>query len=389
MRPLTSEGAAFLRSPRAQAALATLDPADPLAAVARLRREGFDPDEAGWLVDQAALRVRARGKLPEPERLLFTDEALEQASGLEVATWRAARLAGYPAALDLCAGIGGDALALARALPRVVAVELDPVRAALLEHNAAALGLADRLEVRVLDWTTQDWSGHPLAFVDPARRIDGRRVTSLHAMRPNLAAVQTLAREVPDVLVKVAPGLDVDEVPRAAGLELISVGGELKEALLVFGGVRRSEDPIATVLPGPHDFTGPRALPARVAPPGAYLLEPDPAVIRAGLVRALGERLDAWQLDPEVAYLSSDGRPETPFARAWRVLRHGPFRKKTLARWLRDLGPARVTVTGRATPIAPETLRRQLPSDPRGPERAVIVTRGSDGPLAIVGEPLR
>ncbi len=392
MRALTVEGVAFLRSARASQALDELGagPLDPLPVVQRLRGEGFDADQAAWLLDQAALRQRAAGKLPEAERLLLVAEALEQASGAAVAAWRAARFAAYPRVLDLGAGIGGDTFALARVVERVLAFEVDPVRAALLEHNVAALGLAGRVEVRVADWSATPLTelDAPAAFADPARRGEGKRFVSLHAMRPPLLAVQDLLARVPDVLVKVAPAVDREEVPPEAGLELVSWQGELKEAVLAFGALRRAAGPIAVVLPGPHELQGPADLPARVAGPGAYLLEPDPAVIRAGLVRALASQLDAWQLDAQVAYLSCDRAPATPFAKVWRVLRHGPFNRKRVARWLREVGVGRLVVKRRAAPVDPEALRRRLPSEAAGPERVVVVTRGPEGPLALVAEPV-
>lgn len=377
MRPLTPEAIPFLRSARAEAAIAAAHGAkDPLAAVGRLRKDGFSADEAAWVVDQARLRSRALGKLPQPARLLLLDEALQQASGLEVAGWRAARLAPFGKVLDLGAGIGGDTLALAAAGLEVIAVERDPVRASLLAANVEALGLTDRVVVRNEDWVGQDWTGAAAAaFVDPARRKDGKRVVSLHAMVPPLVAIQDLADQVPDLLVKVAPALDVAEVPREAGLEFVSAGGELKEALLTFGALRRGAAPIAVVLPGNHQLTGDGERPPRVAPPGAFLIEPDPSVLRAGLVRELGARLDAWQLDPQVAYLSSDAEARTPFARTWRVLRHGKFSRKAVSRWVRERGAGVATVKCRGVALEGEALARKLPRA-KGGRRSRCSCRG-------------
>lgn len=389
MRPLTPEAIAFLRTPQAQATIAALEGRDDaLAAVAGLRRDGASADQAAWLVDQARLRARARGKLPAPERLLLIDQALEQASGLEVARWRAARLAPFGSVLDLGAGVGGDTLALASAGLRVVAVEQDPVRAALLRHNVEALELAEQVTIHTCDWAARRWAGAAAAaFADPARRVDGRRVTSLHAMVPSLAAVLDLVAEVPDALVKVAPALELDEVPSAAGVEFVSVRGELKEALLTFGALRRGGAPLARLLPGDHLLEGAADWPARVAPPGAYVLEPDPAVLRAGLVRELGARLDAWQLDPQVAFLSCNAPPATPFARAWRVLRHGPFRRKALVRWLRELGTGPAAVKGRGVAVDGPALARKLPRAAGAPPVTVLLSRTPQGPWAVVGEP--
>ncbi len=73
--PLTDDGVRFLRSERAQAALGALaseGSRSELELLQRLRgREGFAPDEAGWLLDQLVLRRRAQGKLPQPDRSII------------------------------------------------------------------------------------------------------------------------------------------------------------------------------------------------------------------------------------------------------------------------------------------------------------------------------
>ncbi|WP_287417555.1 class I SAM-dependent methyltransferase, partial [Oceanithermus sp.] len=355
-----------------------------LATVAALRKR-WSEDEAAWLYDQARLRRRARGKFPHADALLFEAEALEQASAGPVARWRAEQVFGpYERVADLGAGIGGDALALAAAGQRVLAVERDPVRAAILEHNAAALGLADRIEVVTGDWRTLALDVDA-AFADPARRSGGRRTVRLEAMEPPLADLQHLARRLPALAVKLAPALDKSELPPETGLGFVSLAGELKEALAGFGELAASE-PWAVVLPAGARLGGPEG-PERTGPVGAYLYEPDPAVIRAGLVRRLAAELDAWQLDTQVAYLSADESRSTPLARVWRVLEHGPFRQKTAAAWLAAHGAGGVEVKRRRSPVEPAVLEKKLRAAlvPGGLTLTLFLTRIAGRPWAVLG----
>lgn len=376
----------FLSGPAAQAELAALagEPLDPLATVAALRKR-WGEDEAAWLYDQARLRLRARGKFPEAGALLFEAEALEQASAGPVARWRAEQVFGpYERVADLGAGIGGDALALAAAGKRVRAVERDPVRAAILEHNAAALGLADRIEV-----VTGDWRALALdvdaAFADPARRSGGRRTVRLEAMEPPIRDLERLARRLPALAVKLAPALDKSELPPGAGLGFVSLAGELKEALAGFGELAAPE-PWAVALPAGVRLLGPEG-PERTGPVGNYLYEPDPAVIRAGLVRRLAAELDAWQLDAQVAYLSADEPRSTPLVRGWRVLEHGPFRQKTAAAWLAAHGAGGVEVKRRRSPVEPAVLEKKLRAAlvPGGPTLTLFLTRIAGRSWAVLG----
>ncbi len=415
MYPLTLELVDFLLGQQAERELIKLadaDLGDVLGLVTWLRKR-FLRTEAAALLDQAVLRRRAGrqpgAKFPQAERMLFVDEALEQASSRAVAVYRAGLLVahGVGTVADLGCGIGADTIAMAEAGLRVVAVELDPVRARLAAFNVAALGLAARVQVLCADWTALDLGG-PLAvdaaFVDPARRVavggdqSRRRVFSLHEMVPPLSAIRTLRAQVPDVLVKVAPGVDLDEVPADAAVTFIAEGIHLKEALLSFGTFRSAVRRQAVVLPGPHVFVErapwPRAhrrfdIPDIRAVQDVFY-EPNPAVLRAGLVRDLGRRLHAGQIDPEIAYLTADDAVPTPFARAWPVERDGPFNLKELNRWLREAGVGRVIVKKRGSPIDPDTFRRRLKTTRGGPEKTVFLTQAVGKPwMVLCGDELR
>src|SRR5690606_20617773 len=52
--------------------------------------------------------------------------------------------------------------------------------------------------------------------------------------------------------------------------------------------------------------------------PGEWIVDPDGAVVRAGLVRHYAHRFGLWQLDPQIAYLTGDSVPEG--ARGFRVI---------------------------------------------------------------------
>src|SRR5688572_27253988 len=91
---------------------------NPLARRAAMERR-FSAAECRAALAQDDLRVRAAAKTPHAERLLFTKEALEQATPGAVAAERARRFAAFDVVGDLCAGIGLDTIALAEAGRRV------------------------------------------------------------------------------------------------------------------------------------------------------------------------------------------------------------------------------------------------------------------------------
>jgi SAM-dependent methyltransferase len=379
--------AAFLLSPGGRAAAqelqnTDLDDAHLPAVLTNLRRR-CGPDEAGALVTLARLRRRAAAKFPAAERLFFTAEALEQATAWEVAQQHAAwldRHAPPGILLDLGCGIGGDLLALAARRP-VVAYELDPLRAAFAAANAAELGLGDRVEVRVRDWTRDLADGQlPAAagaFADPARRVDDQRVFRLDEMQPPIGALLRLQAEIPVMGAKVMPGVADADLPAECGVEFISHAGVCKEAVLWFGAAKWrprwaavvAGDEIARI---PCDEQPP---PLGELQPGQVLYEPDPALIRGGCLGWLCRELDAHLFDPQIAYLAAaDWRPQR-FAQAFAVEEVHPFGLKLLNRRLQELGVARVELKKRGFPVEPETLRPRLKLAGHGRQATVIFSR--------------
>ncbi|MCL6593599.1 MAG: extracellular solute-binding protein, partial [Alicyclobacillus sp.] len=154
--------------------------------------------DAAWAFTQWALRERARAKFPDADRMLFTREALEQATPYAVARYHASRFPAGVLVADLTAGIGGDLMALAERGP-VVAFEPDEERAACAEWNA---GIAVRREDAMkAEW---DWE---YAFCDPSRRRAGRRLTQPQDFSPNPVEV---ARRMADLRlggIKLSPML--------------------------------------------------------------------------------------------------------------------------------------------------------------------------------------
>lgn len=384
---LGAEGHAALEWLAAQ----DLDERRTLAVLGALRQT-LPPEQASAALTVARLRQRAAAKFSLAASMFFTPDALEQASGEAVSRWRARRFAasGPSRFADLGCGAGGDLLALA-ALPGAAAIglDLDPVRLRLAGANLAAYGLSASL-VRADLSDPLPLAGVPAAFFDPARRAAGRRIFSVRDMHPPLDVIRAWPFEA--LAVKLSPGVDLGELrsytSAGAGVEFVSMGGELKEAVLWLGAWGFAGCRASRVEPrGSGESLEPRGLPAPpLAGSGAVLYEPDPAVIRAGLLAELGERLGVpvFRLDETIAYLTSGTWVDSPWARAWPVWDWMPFNLKRLRAALRARGIGRVTVKKRGSPLAPEDLIRQLKLDGDGEAAVVVLTRVAGQHTALI-----
>jgi SAM-dependent methyltransferase len=370
-----------------------VSPDRALALSASLRGR-YPPDLIAAALTQQALRVAARPKFAAAGEMLFTRAGLEQASSELTARHAAARFDGARLVADLCCGIGGNLVALAGAggSRRLVAVDADVTSLEFARHNVSVCAPSARVRFVCADVRQQSLTGIDAIFIDPARRDSQRRLPA-GQYQPPLDWCLRLAGPVPLVGIKAAPGLRRDRVPPGWETEFVAVGRDLKEALLWSPALATTASR-ATVLPAGATLTSaatdmprPDTQPVPLAPPGAFLLDPNPAVTRAGLVAELAHSVAAWQIDPMIAFLSSDEPLRTPFARTLRVLESAPWHEKRFARRLRDLGIGTADIRRRGLAGDVAQIHRRLGL--RGDGAAtVVLTRVADQPWGLICTPL-
>jgi hypothetical protein len=352
-------------------------------------------DRAPVLMETTLLRRKAREKLAELgpnfdlSAWLFTDEALQQATAAPVALHRADRLAGR-VVHDVTCSIGTELAALSGSAARAIGSDTDFVRLTMARHNLRAANRpVDLCRADALHPVTHDAA----VVVDPARRSGGRRRFSPADYQPALGALLDCYRGR-DFAVKCSPGIDFDEVGQLGfdgEIEVTSYRGSVREACLWSAGlaqpgVRRR----ASVLDRGEQITDADPDDCAVRPAGRWIVDPDGAVVRAGLVRHYGARHGLWQLDPDIAYLSGDRLP--PGVRGFEVLAQLPFDERRLRQTLSGLDCGALEILIRGVRVDPDVLRRRLRL--RGSTAlAVIIARigpgaGSQG-LAYVCRPSR
>ncbi|XVU26304.1 THUMP-like domain-containing protein [Actinoplanes sp. CA-054009] len=438
---MTWESTALLRTPEGVKALESameVAGSDPLAAASALRARGVPPELASAALTQVDLRRRAVAKFgADAASMFFTRAGLEQATRAVVAERRARRLAeaGVKTLADLGCGLGADALAAARFGISVYAVEADPETAAMAAANAEILGLDVRVECA--DATSVAVEKYDAVFADPARRKAGRgRVFDPKSYSPPWDFIAGLPERVPRTVLKLAPGIDHDLLPPGAEGEWTSVDGDLVEAAFwcgplaevprratllreksdksggtesgaAGGGTARSGaarsgaagdgaagrgaagDGVGAggARVGVSELTGSGGEKAPVGAVGAFLYDPDGAVVRSHLVAELAAGIGGRLGDPEIAYLYTDEAVDTPFARRLEVTDVMAFSLKRLRALLRERGVGRIEIRKRGSALEPEQLRKDLRlSGPNG--ASLVLTRVAGAPTVLLCRPV-
>jgi SAM-dependent methyltransferase len=373
---LTSDVGAQLLQRLATEAVAE---SNTLALLTRLRRD-YDGDQVRAALTLAQLRRRAEAKFgADAARMYFTADALEQASDPRISRYRG-QAAGLRV-VDAGCGIGADSLAMARAGGDVLGLDSDPVRVAMARLNAAALDLPARFEVADV---REGLPPADFAFFDPARReTDGRRIFHVEDYQPPLSIVRSW--DVPRIVVKLSPGVNLDELHRYDGsVEFISVEGDLKEAVLWLEFERPALQATLIVGDAVHIWPQPETMPdAPIAEPRGWLVEPDPALLRAGLVQDVACKFDGALLDETIAYFTTRTKVGSPWLRGWQILDWMPFHLKRLRAYLRQRNIGRVTVKKRGAALTPEELAMRLKLRGEG-SCTLALTRYRGQPIVII-----
>lgn len=377
----------FLRSRHGEKALEVassldLSAASMLADIAELRARYAGHDAA--LIETVTCRRRARGKLRGADDLLLSDEALQQATNSVVAEHRAAEIAArFPDAVvhDITCSIGAELIELERCagIRGVIGSDLDRIRLAMAQHNApgATLLVADALTPT----STAD-----VVLADPARRSGSGRVFRLDQLAPPLLDLLT-NYSGRTLIVKCAPGLDYSMLRNRFGfdgeVQVTSLDGGVREAVLWSGPgmepirratVLRTE---AEGLVTSDEVTDREPDDVPVGDIGEWIVDPDGAIVRAGLVRHYAYRHGLGLLDPQIAYLTGDSVPAGE--RGFRIVEQVGIAEKALRKALaaHDCGTLEILVRG--LDVDPDRLRKRLKLKGSRPLSLVVTRIGRKG----------
>ena len=318
-------------------------------ALQRSKYKHLSDDEWRWFLQQVEGRERTADKLPlfasiedwwYPVRLSCEQCSSEltarykaslcQRSGLSAERSVLCQSAGR-SLLDLTGGYGVDTYFLSELFDHTDYVEQNAELCRIATHNFADKPIAIH-NCTAEEFLTNHQSTNPsihqysLIFLDPARRDShGGKVFRLEDCTPNVVELlpTLLSHLSPDghILLKLSPMLDLTQAvkelssihrtsslcPFSWDIHVVAVKNEVKEVLLCTKGqCAKYEGKITSIdLAEPEkaftftkeEESGSSSLPHKGELEGAYLYEPNAAILKAGAYKLIAERFNLHKLD--------------------------------------------------------------------------------------------
>lgn len=332
--------------------------------------------------DQIRYSAKIEKKFPlfKEKKLLITARSFEQSSSQATALYKKSRIAG-DSIIDLTGGLGVDTFFLSKNFNHSIYCELDPFLCALFDYNSKKAGLdiesklGNGIDIlKEYPDNSFDW-----IFVDPSRRVDGRRVTALAHCEPNVTNLLNLfLRKSNNACIKAAPGYDismaVNELSHLNEISVISYDGECREVLLFCSRVSTNNVTLRSVIIQDdgdvrHEFvttvseSEDRNVPSNLK---NYLYVCDPAIFKTGQFKGVADKFGLSFVNDSVGYLSGDNLINEFPGKTYRILGEILWGRKSVIKYLKKLNIKKASIARRDFPLDPNGIRKMLGIDDGG-----------------------
>ena len=290
-----------------------------IRVIQKLRKLNVTPIRSGLLVKQVRLRAIGLRKFAQARSMLFDDRLLQQATDERLAMYKARRYRAAGQIVDICCGLGGDAIGLGN-VANVTAVDSNDIACLLTRHNSAVNSNEKfSVNVRQCDANSTVMESDSWFHIDPDRRSTDKRMTRVQDFSPGIALLSRIVEQQRHGAIKIAPASDLPDVWQGrCERQWIGDRHECKQQLLWFGdcansSTRKSASAIDDKGQIVFEWSEPERIDSAVdsRPVIAltiqrFLYEPHATILAGGMTDSLAAQLELSRVDHNVEYLTGN-----------------------------------------------------------------------------------
>lgn len=334
-------------------------------------------------VQQAIQQIKGRqiAKVKIPSWYANTDIiyprhlSMEQCSSEYTAKYKATISKGH-SLVDLTGGFGVDVAFLSQNFEKVCYVEQQVELAEIVKANFTTLGLNITVNNTSSEAYLEDMDEVvDLIYIDPARRDDiGRKTVGIEDCTPNILELENLLEQKSrKTMIKLSPMLDIalacKKLNKVSEVLIISHQNECKELVFIKDNVSLIEKTVLTCInisnnqncPSVFSFTKgeeDQSLASFTSVLGAYLYEPNSAILKAGAYKSISQRFNVLKLHSNSHLYTSDELIESFPGRVFKIVAKSSPDRKGLKQHIGDIQKANVAT--RNFPMSPQELGKKL-----------------------------
>lgn len=351
---------------------------------------------SSWVAQQIQGRRKAKQKLPQwyntPGILYPPSVNMEQCSSEVTAKYKQSLVGGHHAA-DLTGGFGVDAFFISKKFHLIEYVEPDESLLPLVRHNLSLLG-AQNVSFHpqpAENFLANHSAIYDLIYLDPSRRQSSRKVFRFADCTPDLTKLKPkLLKRSSHLLIKASPLLDLKQSSRELGaidqFIVLAAEGECKELLISLRRETGGEPTIHAVdldregEPTPFAFTWSQEKKASVdfSSPRAYLYEANPAIMKAGAFKLVGQRFGLSKLGPDTHLYTSGEKISSFPGRVFKVVEEVGLDRKLIERFAGGFA----NILTRNYPLSVEEIKKKS-GLAEGGTRYLIATKTTKNVLLV------
>lgn len=337
-----------------------------------LKQSPFPSVSSSELAQQIESRRKAKKKLPTwfQTNGIYYPKALsiEQSSSEITAKFKQQLIKADTSLIDLTGGFGVDTHYMSLSAQHALHCEIDPALSKIAEHNAHVL---NRPNIEFIQGDgINTVSSHPkdsfdTIYVDPARRVNTKKVFLLQDCEPNILDHHvSLLERAKQVIVKSSPLLDISQTLKQLNtiheIYILSIKNECKELLIVLQKAPVDRPKITVKLLNQQEVSfsfyadeEQSATPA-FSKPEDYLYDPDAALLKAGCFKLISSHYQINKLHTNTHLYTSKDKIVDFAGRIFRITQVTDYKD-----FKKEKNHRSASVVSKNFPIKAEALRKK------------------------------
>ncbi len=357
--------------------------------------------DKNYIINQINGLQKAKTKLPtfyENENIIYpVGLSMEQCSSEQTALFKSKLVQGKTM-VDLTGGFGIDAYFFSKHFESTNYVEQNSELFELVKRNFNTLNASIKThQTSCEEFLIHNGEQFDLAYIDPSRRDESKRVFKLSESTPNvIELLPQLLNTANTILIKTSPLLDIKltlkDLKTVSKVYVVSVNNECKEVLYLVNQQNTDEPEIITVnlFKDNEDifrfnYIEELSTTVHFSKPLTFLYEPNASILKAGGFKIIADRFKLNKLSSNTHLYTSDKLVNHFPGRTFKIEHSVDFNEKSF----KQLGIKKANITTRNFQDNITKIKKKLKLSDGG-EIYLFATKDlNDKPILIVTKKLQ